>query len=264
MSNQVYWGDRKERAAHAKLWIQETKEWPRGSSVVYDRKLYPPTRQTSFISTSQTVVHEDTVSCIMKAAATGAKVCALNFASFTNPGGKFLEGSCAQEESLCHESNLYHYLTDMSEFYEYNKTHRHYGFYEDRCIYSKGVTFKRGSEMARVDVLTCASPNFYAITKCADKLGQPMDALVRRNKEVLVKRVEFIRDVLLTEGVQYAVLGAFGCGVFKQDPTTVAQIFKDTFRHSGITCVYAIKPGIHDENWEAFQRVFSMTSCVFN
>ena len=35
------------------------------------------------------------------------RLAALNFASFKNPGGMYMEGSSAQEESLCHYSILY-------------------------------------------------------------------------------------------------------------------------------------------------------------
>ena len=41
-------------------------------------------------------------------------ICALNFASYKNPGGKFMDGSSAQEECLCHESILYEVLSAVS------------------------------------------------------------------------------------------------------------------------------------------------------
>ena len=47
-------------------------------------------------------------------------ICILNFASAKNPGGGFLRGSMAQEESICYVSTLYHSLI-QSDMYEINK-----------------------------------------------------------------------------------------------------------------------------------------------
>ena len=51
------------------------------------------------------VTDEDSISAIIKHHY--GKTAVLNFASFKNPGGMFLNGSKVQEESLCHESFLY-------------------------------------------------------------------------------------------------------------------------------------------------------------
>ena len=51
------------------------------------------------------------------------KTAVLNFASYKNPGGKFIEGSSAQEECLCHASYLYNVLLRMPKYYKWNKDH---------------------------------------------------------------------------------------------------------------------------------------------
>ena len=43
----------------------------------------------------------------------GKKVCILNFASATNPGGGVTKGSSAQEEAICRCSTLYANLKDQ-------------------------------------------------------------------------------------------------------------------------------------------------------
>lgn len=53
------------------------------------------------------------------------KVCILNFASYKNPGGRFMDGSSAQEEMLCHSSILYNVLSNerfINNFYKPNKS----------------------------------------------------------------------------------------------------------------------------------------------
>lgn len=66
------------------------------------------------------VVDMDSVSAIFKYHV--GKTAVLNFASYKEPGGLFLKGSSAQEESLCHESILYPVLKSFKDsYYEVNK-----------------------------------------------------------------------------------------------------------------------------------------------
>ena len=56
-----------------------------------------------------------------------------------------------------------------------------------------------------------------------------------------------------------AVLGAWGCGVFKNDPGMVAEVFHEHLSGEFATAfdrvVFAI-PGKHTENYQAFADVF--------
>lgn len=66
----------------------------------------------------------------------------LNFASAKNPGGGFIRGSNAQEESIARSSSLYPIVTQpqfFSEFYAYHRRGRN-GLYSHRMIYSPRVT----------------------------------------------------------------------------------------------------------------------------
>ena len=73
------------------------------------------------------------------------KPCILNFASYKNPGGMFLAGSSAQEECLCHASNLYNILEKFNK--DYYIPHRQKGatnraLYSNQAIYSPDVVFE--------------------------------------------------------------------------------------------------------------------------
>jgi uncharacterized protein (TIGR02452 family) len=75
------------------------------------------------------------------------RILCLNFASARNPGGGFLKGSQAQEESLARASGLYPCIAQMTEYYEINRRQRS-GLYTDYMIYSPDV-FVNSSERDR-------------------------------------------------------------------------------------------------------------------
>lgn len=81
----------------------------------------------------------DSVSCLFNLSDNG-RTAILNYASYKSPGGFFLEGSPAQEEALCHESNLYPILLafDRTYYAWLNKA-----LYLNRALYSSGITNKR-------------------------------------------------------------------------------------------------------------------------
>ena len=84
----------------------------------------------------------------------------LNFASAKNPGGGFLRGASAQEESLARTSSLYLALTEerfINGFYDYNRRGRS-GVYSNRLIYSPRVTvFKVRQWWLGISAMPCLS-----------------------------------------------------------------------------------------------------------
>jgi len=129
---------------------------------VYDTKVMQNLEFREPQETVFSVVDEDSVSAIMKRVGSEfkGKTAVLNFASFQNPGGKFIEGSKAQEECLCHSSFLYNVLVNRRDFYNENSQMKNKGLYSNRALYSPDVIFMAdGSENKKCDVITCAAPN---------------------------------------------------------------------------------------------------------
>ena len=69
------------------------------------------------------IINLGTIDTILKLRNEGVRgnIIALNFASAINPGGGYLSGSKAQEESLCRASMLYESLKKQNDFYKFNR-----------------------------------------------------------------------------------------------------------------------------------------------
>lgn len=201
-----------------------------------------------------------------KVAKNYSNVAVLNFASATNPGGGVLRGSNTQEECLCRCSTLYPCLENKkfdNDFYKYHKN-RHDTMYTDRILYTKNVVvFKDDirepkmlpeNEWYSVDVITCAAPNLREVKN------------VNQNEllKLFKSRIQKILWVAIENGVDNIVLGAFGCGAFKNPPYLVARAFKEEVekvRNCFDNIVFAtlVTPGIGgDENYNTFKRVFGV------
>ena len=175
------------------------------------------------------------------------KVAALNFASYRNPGGKFIEGSNAQEECLCHESNLYNVLRNFAPYYKENNSKANRNLYTDRALYSPDVIFNKGEEIVKADVITCASPNWTAASK--------QGVTQVENTLVLAQRMQFIKDIAEFNNVDILILGAWGCGVFGQHPKVIARLFNFIFKESKIkTIAYAVPERLNSNNFKSFDE----------
>ncbi|WP_433825484.1 TIGR02452 family protein [Actinoplanes sp. CA-015351] len=154
----------------------------------------------------------------------------LNFASATKPGGGFINGAQAQEESLARSSALYPSLLAAEDFYLHHRQHRG-PLYSDRVIYSPRVPVFRDDrgellpEAYPVSFLTAAAPNRTAVVRDRPDLLPAIPG-------VLARRAGWILRVAAAHGHRELVLGAWGCGVFGNDPALVADVFATALREA--------------------------------
>ena len=197
-----------------------------------------------------------------------AKVAVLNFANPIRPGGGVQNGAMAQEECLCRSSNLYCCLREEKVFEDYYLYHRKMDHYlsTDRLIYSKDITvFKNDNRIPalmparnwfQVDVITCAAP--YLI----GNVNIDQNSL----KRVFLKRIQNILDAAILNQVDTIILGAFGCGAFKNPPDLVAQAFYEViydwdYKKYFKRIVFAIKStNMKCRNIEIFSKYFIIKS----
>ncbi|MFE9899792.1 TIGR02452 family protein [Streptomyces achromogenes] len=151
-------------------------------------------------------------------------VAVLNFASARNPGGGYLNGAQAQEEALCRASALHTCLLTARGFYDHHRADRD-PFYTDRVIHSPGVPVFRDdrgqllTEPYLAGFLTAAAPNAGVIRRTAPERAAEVPG-------ALAVRAERVLETAAAHGYRRLVLGAWGCGVFQNDPARVAGAFR--------------------------------------
>ncbi|MEV6678139.1 TIGR02452 family protein [Streptomyces erythrochromogenes] len=195
---------------------------------------------------------------LAEGAPAGAPPAVLNFASARNPGGGYVRGAKAQEEALCRASALYETLLEAPEYYAVHRAEAS-TFYTDRVIHSPGVPVFRDD---RGDLME--SP-FLAgfLTSPAPNAGTILRQEPERAAEIpgaLARRAELVLEVAASHGYRRLVLGAWGCGVFRNDPAVVAGAFRGLLagRFAGTfeRVVFAVLDRKPDTR-EAFERAFA-------
>ncbi|MFV8753453.1 TIGR02452 family protein [Nannocystaceae bacterium ST9] len=149
----------------------------------------------------------------------------LNFASAKNAGGGFINGAKAQEEDLARASALYPCLLEAREYYEANRNCDHL-VYTDHMIWSPAVPFFRVHPRELLDrpflasVITAPAPNALALERewPAELSGLDYEHVLRQRAGKLLALAE-------ERGHRTLLLGAWGCGVFRNDPELVADAF---------------------------------------
>ena len=107
----------------------------------------------------------------------------------------------------------------------------------------------------KADVIVIPAPNLR-------RAGAPVGNKSRaRYENILQKRIETIFKAAAYGSADNLILGAFGCGVFGNNPETVCEMFRkvqqDYSRHFRVI-EYAVYAGNEDDlNYRAFKKVFS-------
>lgn len=248
--------------------LQEETEKAIQSNKVYKEGFTAEKRNKKY--NADIIVESNTSFNAAKAYQQYGKVAVLNFANPHNPGGGIHNGAMAQEECLCRSSNLYLCISNdnvYNDYYLYNKNIGHH-FFSDRLIYTKDVTvFKDDSyvpqimpknEWFNVDVITCAAP-YIAKRKYTNKTAL---------KELFKSRIKNVFESAIDNGVEVIVLGAFGCGAFKNPPEVVAKAFHEVIDENNYNdyfkkVVFAIKSTVNDDQYMPCPNIMAFEQELF-
>lgn len=192
----------------------------------------------------------------------GNRIAVLNFASAVSPGGGVRNGARAQEESLCRCSTLLPSLEQTwldKEYYARNRN-EHNRLNTDACIYTPDVIICKTDENIpkrlgadqwnNVDVISCAAPDL----RYSNPGKYDSDFLYR----LFLKRIDHILHIAAAKNADVMILGAFGCGAFKNDPKLVAKAFREAlqrYRYYFDLVEFAIPGGFDKENLQTFRDV---------
>lgn len=178
--------------------------------------------ETCFPETRVQVINETTLGASRRFVEGRSNTLALNFANGVQPGGGFLNGARAQEEVLCRSSALFHTLKgDEMYLYHHRRPRPDSSAW---AIYSPAVPVFRadcGTELENpwlLNFVTCAAPY-------APSIGQP------ESRELLQKRIHRVLAIARAYGYSNLVLGAWGCGAFRNDPHRTAADFREALEN---------------------------------
>lgn len=151
------------------------------------------------------------------------RVLVLNLANPVHPGGGVRRGANAQEEDLCRKSSLLLSLEGKTarEYYDYNASlHTYMG--SDAIIITPDVEIIKDEngnsldETTVVSVMTCAAP----------MLRNGMEGMTQgQYEQMLYNRITGMLKLAAFLGYKMLVLGAFGCGAFRNDARVVSDLF---------------------------------------
>ncbi len=172
----------------------------------------------------------------------GKRVCVLNFASATNPGGGVVRGASAQEEAICRCSTLYPCLNRKEMWNQFYLPHRRADnpLYNDDCIFTPAVkVFKKDTHFPEllkedewwdVDVITCAAPNLRRVpgNQMNPDAGNEKVVITQKGlKKLYESRFRRIFELAIKNKAEVLILGAFGCGAFRNPPELVSDVFAE-------------------------------------
>ena len=178
----------------------------------------------------------------------------LAFASFTNPGGGYIQGYLGQEATLCADSYLYNVLDKQRKWYGENRRRNiNCELYRNRALVVPAVRFDRNHVHAYADVIVAAAPN---VKRARQEYRVGDDALL----DALRDRIRFVLAICDELGREKLVLGAWGCDNNGFDAEAVAELFRKELASGDFKVkqvFFAVPSTRWDEDFAKFEHVLA-------
>ena len=178
----------------------------------------------------------------------------LAFASFTNPGGGYIQGYLGQEATLCADSYLYNVLDKQRKWYGENRRRNiNCELYRNRALVVPAVRFDRNHVHAYADVIVAAAPN-------AKRARQEYRVSDNALLDALRDRIRFVLAICDELGREKLVLGAWGCENNGFDAEAVAELFRKELASGDFKVkqvFFAVPSTRWDEDFAKFEHVLA-------
>ena len=178
----------------------------------------------------------------------------LAFASFTNPGGGYIQGYLGQEATLCADSYLYNVLDKQRKWYGENRRRNiNCELYRNRALVVPAVRFDRNHVHAYADVIVAAAPN---VKRARQEYRVSDDALLGALRD----RIRFVLAICDELGREKLVLGAWGCDNNGFDAEAVAELFRKELASGDFKVkqvFFAVPSTRWDEDFAKFEHVLA-------
>ncbi len=178
----------------------------------------------------------------------------LAFASFTNPGGGYIQGYLGQEATLCADSYLYNVLDKQRKWYGENRRRNiNCELYRNRALVVPAVRFDRNHVHAYADVIVAAAPN---AKRARQEYRVSDDALL----DALRDRIRFVLAICDELGREKLVLGAWGCENNGFDAEAVAELFRKELASGDFKVkqvFFAVPSTRWDQDFAKFEHVLA-------
>lgn len=178
----------------------------------------------------------------------------LAFASFTNPGGGYIQGYLGQEATLCADSYLYNVLDKQRKWYGENRRRNiNCELYRNRALVVPAVRFDRNHVHAYADVIVAAAPN---VKRARQEYRVSDDVLL----DALRDRIRFVLAICDELGREKLVLGAWGCDNNGFDAEAVAELFRKELASGDFKVkqvFFAVPSTRWDEDFAKFEHVLA-------
>jgi len=188
----------------------------------------------------QTIVEVQNIDCLyagVQLKEQGYNPAVLNMASRRNPGGGVTTGAGAQEETLFRRTNLFRSLYQFAPYaeqYGIKPSHHHYPL--DRNfggVYTPDAIYFRESEQKGYALLEKpVSLSFITVAGMNRPDLTTGGMIANHHVEPIKNKIRTIFRIGLVHGHDSLVLGALGCGAFRNPPRHVARLFHEVLDES--------------------------------
>ena len=216
-----------------------------------------PAEESAPVLPEVTVLDASATQAILDNARGYAQFCdmaVLAFASFTNPGGGYIQGYLGQEATLCADSYLYNVLDKQRKWYGENRRRNiNCELYRNRALVVPAVRFDRNHVHAYADVIVAAAPN---VKRARQEYRVSDDALL----DALCDRIRFVLAICDELGREKLVLGAWGCDNNGFDAEAVAELFREELASGDFKVkqvFFAVPSTRWDEDFAKFEHVLA-------